>query len=160
MKLGLLVIGLVAGPVIAKAQKKKDDTQEKPTIPDFEAFKHIPGMNDLFTQAMQDGKSEQQVDEDIRKIVESPGMMIMMVELQRKKTRGASLEELVDTAFDSVLGKRQAQDGPVKSVEELCAEACVVLKTQQCMALENTDFLVEECSKKRVQSDCKNSCML
>jgi hypothetical protein len=160
MKSSLLLLGLVAGLTLAKHSKKKSTIQTKPTIPDVEAFKHLPGMNDLFAQAMQDGKSEQQLEEDIKKVANSPGMVNMMAELQKKKDNGASLDDLVDTAFDSVLGKRKMQDEPARPVEDLCVEYCVVLKMRQCMAFENTLVSVKECGKDRVESDCKKNCTL
>jgi len=158
MKLSLVLLGLVAGPALARSSKKNPKTQDKPTIPNVEAYKRLPGMNDLFAQAMQDGKSEQQVEEDIKRVAKSPGMVNMMADLQKKKDSGASLDEMVDIAFDSVLGKRKAQDEPPKPVEDLCKEACVVLKTRQCMALENTQLLIEACEKDSVEIDCKKSC--
>ncbi|KAF2686614.1 hypothetical protein K458DRAFT_386568 [Lentithecium fluviatile CBS 122367] len=113
-------------------------------------------MEDLFAQATQHGKSEQQAEEDVVKIFGSPDMVTIVKELQEKQARGASIDELIDSANDIALGKMKQQKRSSGNAAQDCINACVEWKTQQCKFMMNPNLA--ECSEESVESDCKKSC--
>jgi hypothetical protein len=174
MKLNFLLTGLVAAPalaapILAAAQgfSQKDQangkTSDKPNAhitSNFNRLKQMPGMADLLAQATQNGQTEQDVEDDVKNTLASPDMVTMLGDLQKMRARGASIDELVDTAFDSVLEKkREYKDNIANGSAQKCLDSCIRYKTVQCQSRENKFLFGEACKQSFILFQCESSCL-
>lgn len=98
------------------------------------------------------------IKQQVQDILSSPGMAAMQNDLAQQRAGGASYDQLIDSAFDAMVGKRdakaKAQGAPVKT----CAESCVEKKQQQCFFVKDVKLSAKDCKTSKVRSDCRKSC--
>lgn len=173
MKIPTLVAALMAALALAinghshYKGSLRDQKQQyaKPQNPKIDQVKNHPLVNGFFEGASKLGIQQDEIETGVEHVLMSPGFAAMVEDLSMQKRRGASIDQLIARAMDTMVGEkpeegenRENKSETKEDEQKQCIKDCERLKRQQCFFKQDGKMEVEDCRKWNIKKDCKGKC--